>query len=257
MQQIVSWLERLGLAQYAHCFAENGIDYSLLGDLTDPDLEKIGIQSLGHRRRLLRAIAELKDIEKNPPAMARTSDAPTASPSLVSAERRQVHGWPIAVTGKVSDAVNMLASGIAALRSTGVTVWTPMYLAHLARAYAELDQFDDARRCSREAMATIETTKERWCEAEVNRMAGEFARWAERDATRAEAYFDRALAVARGQGAKSWELRAALSLARLWRDQGKGQQARELLAPTYGWFTEGFDTLDLRAAKALLDELAQ
>ena len=78
----------------------------------------------------------------------------------------------------------------------------------------------------------------------------------EPDAARAEAYFERALAVARKQQAKSWELRAALSMARLWRDQGKREEARELLAPVYGWFTEGFDTLDLKEAKALLDTLA-
>jgi predicted ATPase len=76
------------------------------------------------------------------------------------------------------------------------------------------------------------------------------------DVAKAEAHFDRALAVAREQRAKSWELRAAMSLARLWRDQGKSQQARELLAPVYGWFTEGFDTLDLKKAKTLLDTLA-
>jgi len=79
--------------------------------------------------------------------------------------------------------------------------------------------------------------------------------WPEADAAKAEVHFERALAVARGQQAKSWELRAAMSMARLWRDQGKRQQARELLAPIYGWFSEGFDTLDLKEAKALLDEL--
>ena len=78
----------------------------------------------------------------------------------------------------------------------------------------------------------------------------------ERDRAKAEAHFERALTVAREQGAKSWELRAAMSMARLWRDQGKPQQARELLAPVYGWFTEGFETLDLKEAKALLEELA-
>ena len=78
----------------------------------------------------------------------------------------------------------------------------------------------------------------------------------EPDPTKAEAYFERALAIARQQQAKSWELRAAMSRARLWRDEGRSQQARELLAPVYGWFTEGFDTLDLKEAKALLDELA-
>jgi predicted ATPase len=103
----------------------------------------------------------------------------------------------------------------------------------------------------------IETTNERWFEAEVNRIAGEIAfKSPEAGETKAEAYFERALAVAREQQAKSWELRAAMSMGRLWRDQGKPQQARELLAPVYGWFTEGFDTLDLKEAKTLLDELA-
>ena len=88
-------------------------------------------------------------------------------------------------------------------------------------------------------------------------MAGDITlRSPPQDAAQAQAYFERALAVARAQQAKSWELRAATSMARLWRDQGKAQQARDLLAPIYGWFTEGFDTLDLKQAKALLDELA-
>ena len=105
-------------------------------------------------------------------------------------------------------------------------------------------------------MKMVETTKEGVWEAEVNRVAGEIAlKSPEPDAVKAEAYFERALAVARQQQAKSWELRAAMSMARLWRDQGKRDEARELLAPVYGWFTEGFDTLDLKEAKALLDEL--
>jgi predicted ATPase len=103
----------------------------------------------------------------------------------------------------------------------------------------------------------VETTKERICEAEVHRIAGEIAlRRAEPDAAKAQAYFQRALAVAREQQAKSWDLRAVMGMARLWRDQGKRDEARELLAPVYSWFTEGFDTRDLKEAKALLDELA-
>jgi predicted ATPase len=106
-------------------------------------------------------------------------------------------------------------------------------------------------------MAAVETTKERWCEAEINRTAGEIALLSpDRNAAKAEAYFEGALSVARAQQAKSWELRAAMSMARLWRDQGKRDEAREILAPVYGWFTEGFDTLDLKEARALLDELA-
>ena len=112
-------------------------------------------------------------------------------------------------------------------------------------------------RCIGDAMTTVETTKERWCEVEINRMTGEIAFTSPKpDAAKAEAYFERALAFARQQQARSWELRAAISLALLWRDQGKVSEARELLAPVYGWFTEGFDTRDLKEAKALLEELA-
>jgi predicted ATPase len=127
----------------------------------------------------------------------------------------------------------------------------------LAIACAELGQFDNAWRCIEEATSAIEATGETWFAAEVNRIAGEIMLMSpETDATKAQEYFDRALSVARQQRAKSWELRAAMSLARLWRDQGKVQQARELLAPVYGWFTEGFDTRDLKDAKALLEELS-
>jgi predicted ATPase len=130
----------------------------------------------------------------------------------------------------------------------------PQHLTNLARARSELGQFGDAWRFIGEAIKAIEKTKERWWEAEVNRLAGEIAlKSLEPDAAKAEGYFEGALAVAPKQQAKSLELRAALSMARLWRDQGKRDEARELLAPVYGWFTEGFDTLDLKEAKALLD----
>jgi predicted ATPase len=166
-------------------------------------------------------------------------------------------GWVLALTGRASDAVHMISSGITAFQSTGATVWSPVCLSYLAWAYADLGQFTDARRCIAEAMTTMETTKERWCEAEINRVAGEIAlKSPEPDAAKAEAYFERALTVAREQQAKSWELRAGMSMGRLWRDQGKRDAARDLLAPVYGWFTEGFDTLDLKEAKTLLDELA-
>ena len=126
----------------------------------------------------------------------------------------------------------------------------------LAIAHADAGQFDDAWRCIGRAMTAMQATRERWCEAEAHRVAGEIALKSPEPVTAtAQSYFERAVAVARQQQAKSWELRASMSLARLWRDQGKVQQARELLAPVYGWFTEGFDTRDLKEAKALLDEL--
>jgi predicted ATPase len=162
-----------------------------------------------------------------------------------------------ALVAKAPDSAQVIKSAMTAYRSTGHTVFEPMWLSFLARAYAENGQFNDAWRCVSEATSKIEATKERWLEAEVNRVAGEIALLSpEPNVTKAEASFERALSVARQQQAKSWELRAAMSLARLWRDQGKVQQARELLAPVYGWFTEGFDTRDLKEAKALLEELA-
>jgi predicted ATPase len=166
-------------------------------------------------------------------------------------------GSALAFTGRPSDAVEALSSGIAGLRTTGATLHSPHFLPHLARSHAELGQFEKAWRCIGDAMTAVETTKEKWCEAEVHRVAGEIAlKSPDPDAAKAEAYFERALSVARAQQAKSWELRAATSLARLWRDQEKRDEAHDLLAPVYGWFTEGFGTCDLQEAKALLDELA-
>ena len=166
-------------------------------------------------------------------------------------------GRVLALTGEASDAVDQLTSGIVAYRSTGATFSLPISLSFLAKAHADLRQFDDAWRCIDEATLVVERTNQRWLEAEVNCIAGEIAlKSPQRDAAKAQSYFERALAVARHQQAKSWELRAAMSMARLWRDQGKRKEARELLAAIYGWFTEGFDTLDLKEAKALLDELS-
>jgi class 3 adenylate cyclase/predicted ATPase len=166
-------------------------------------------------------------------------------------------GCVYALSGRPSDAIRMITSGLRARQSTGSTMWIPFFLLHLARAHIELGNFEDAWHSIGEAITTVETTKERWCEAEVYRTAGEITlRAPEPETAKAEAYFKRALAVAHAQRAKSWELRAEMSMALLWRDQGKPQQARELLAPVYGWFTEGFDTLDLNGAKTLLDTLA-
>ena len=168
-----------------------------------------------------------------------------------------LQGCVLALTGKAADAIDMINSGIAAFRSVGGTLFEPLFLSYLAGAHANLGQFDEARGRIDEAMDIIETAKERWFEAEANRIAGEIAlKSPKADTAEAEAYFERALSVARQQQSKSWELRAAMSMARLWRDQGKRNEARDLLAPVYGWFTEGFDTLDLKEAKALLDELA-
>ena len=127
----------------------------------------------------------------------------------------------------------------------------------LGKANARLGRLDESWRCIAEATAELEATEERWSEADIHRTAGEIALMSSKpDAAKAQAHFERALEVARAQRARSWELRAAMSLARLRRDQGKRADAHDLLAPLCGWFNEGFETRDLREAKALLEEFA-
>ncbi|HSX77531.1 MAG TPA: hypothetical protein VLQ80_03005, partial [Candidatus Saccharimonadia bacterium] len=136
----------------------------------------------------------------------------------------------------------------------GIELDRPRYLAHLAEAYGEVGQTEEGLTVLAEALAVVDKTGERYWEVEIHRLKGELllALSAEKHAE-AETCFHQALAIARHQQAKSLELRAATSLSRLWQRQGKRAEAYELLAPIYGWFTEGFDTPDLREAKALLD----
>jgi class 3 adenylate cyclase/predicted ATPase len=164
-------------------------------------------------------------------------------------------GYILTLTG-ATNAVEIVTTGIDLWRSAGSTIFTPEHAFMLAIAHADSGQFDDAWRCIGEAMSVMQATKERWCEAEAHRVAGEIALQSpQRDEAKAQAHFEHSRTIARAQQAKSWELRTATSLARLFSDQGKRQTARDLLAPIYDWFTEGFDTSDLRKAKALLGEL--
>jgi len=131
----------------------------------------------------------------------------------------------------------------------------PFYLMLLAETYGNANEPKEGLKQLAEAAEVVETTEERWAEAEMHRLRGTLL-LSMREQAAAESSFYQALTVAKHQNAKFWELRAATSLARLWRDQGKRTEARNLLAPTHGWFTEGFDTPVLQDAKALLDELA-
>jgi predicted ATPase len=175
---------------------------------------------------------------------------------LRKAQAMSHKGCVLALMGQASDAIHTITCGIAAIQAMEATIWMPFYLPCLARAHAELGQFDHAWQRIAEARTMVETTKERWCEADLYRVAGELALMSpQADAAKAEAHFERALGIAREQQAKSWELRAAMSMARLWHGQGKRPLAHDLLAPVYGWFTEGFDTVDLKEAKSLLEQL--
>jgi predicted ATPase len=233
--------------------------------LEDTDRAVKDAREIGHAATLMYALfaALLTQIHCGNYAKA---DAQTNEVVALADEKRALfwrvrglvnQGCVLALTGHALDAIRSLTCGIAAYRSTGSMVWMPIYLSYLARAYAEAGQFDDAWRSIGEATTAVEISKERWCEAEIHRTAGEIVLLSpEPDAAKAEAHFERALAVARARQAKSWELRAAMSIARLWRDRGKRDEARDLLAPVYGWFTQGFDTRDVKKAKALLDALA-
>ena len=146
--------------------------------------------------------------------------------------------------------------GIAAWRATGTAVFVPYFCTLLAEVSAHLGYLEDSLQALVEAHTLVEQHDERWWEAEVYRLRGVvLLRQPGTPQSEAEAWLQRALDVARRQEAKSLELRVAMSLSRLWQQQGKSAEARELLAPLYGWFTEGFDTADLQEAKALLDEL--
>jgi predicted ATPase len=167
-----------------------------------------------------------------------------------------IAGLVMAHTGEMENAAQNIKGALSAMRSIGTTGFIPVYLSYLAWCSAELDRFEDAWSCIEHALTAAESSKQRWWQAETNRIAGEVVlRSPSSDEEKAQAYFKRALSIAREQQTKSWELRAAMSMARLCRDRGRRNEARDLLAPIYGWFTEGFNTRDLKEAKALLDEI--
>jgi predicted ATPase len=145
--------------------------------------------------------------------------------------------------------------GSAALHATGQVGWTPYFAALLARAYEIAGQFEVALTLFDKALQMVEETGERWFAAEPHRQKGQLL-LRQGQPESAEELYRKALSIAEEQQAKLWELRAAASLARLRRDQGRRAEAHDLLAPVYGWFTEGFDTPDLKEAKTLLEQLA-
>jgi predicted ATPase len=167
-----------------------------------------------------------------------------------------LRGWALAMQGQGEEGMAQVHQGIAAWRATGAAVLVPYLCTVLADVCDYLGHTDDGLQALAEAHTLVEQHEERWGEAEIARLQGVLLlRQPGAPQAEAEAWLQRALDVARHQEAKSLELRAAISLSRLWQHQGKRDAARELLAPVYGWFTEGFDTADLQEAKALLEEV--
>jgi predicted ATPase len=160
-------------------------------------------------------------------------------------------GWALAMQGQGDEGIAEIRRGISAWQATGAEIALPYYLSMLTEALGKSGRTEEGLPVLTEALAWVDKHGERYYEAELYRLKGELLRHAEE----AEVCFRQALAVACRQQAKSWELRAATSLARLWQQQGKRAEAHHLLAPIYGWFTEGFDTADLQEGKALLEAL--
>jgi len=163
-------------------------------------------------------------------------------------------GWALTQQGQTREGIEQMQQGLIAHRATGAEISRPYFLALLAEAYGTLREPEAGLMVLTEALTLANTTGDRWYESELYRLKGELLLQQSLDnQADAEHCFQQAIAIAHNQQAKSFELRAATSLARLWQQQGKRQEAHDLLAPVYHWFTEGFDTADLQEAKALLE----
>jgi predicted ATPase len=166
-----------------------------------------------------------------------------------------LQGWAHAAQGQTEESIPQMYQGIAAIRAMGEELGRAYFLGLLAEVLAHMRQAEEGLTILDEALAAVERTGARAQEAELYRLKGVLLLLSADHEAEAEACFRQALVIARHQQAKSLELRAAMSLARLWQGQGKHAEARQLLAPIYNWFTEGFDTADLREAKGLLEAL--
>jgi predicted ATPase len=174
----------------------------------------------------------------------------------ILAQATPQRGWALAASGHGEEGIAQIRQGLAAYQVTGAIRDQPYHLALLAEAYAQAGETTEGLEAVGEALATVAKSAVRWWEAELHRLRGELLlQHAVAPPQEAEACFQQALDIARRQQAKSLELRAVMSLSRLWQLHGKRAEAHELLAPVYAWFTEGFDTADLQEAKALLEVL--
>jgi predicted ATPase len=205
--------------------------------------------------------ASVSQFRRDVPAVHEQAEAAVALSTeqgfpIWAAHGTSMRGWALAMQGQGEEGLAQVRQGVAAMRATGVALFVPYWCTLLANVCAHLGHPEDGLQALAEAHTLVEQQEERWWEAEVHRLRGiVLLRQTGTPLAEAETWLQRALDVARRQEAKSLELRAAMSLARLWQGQGKHADARQLLAPIYNWFTEGFDTADLREAKGLLEAL--
>jgi predicted ATPase len=207
-----------------------------------------------HTARLLQLLGEVTEARAH--AEIFTALAQEQQFTQFLAQGTFLKGWMLAAQGQGEVGLAQMHQGLTAALATGAELVRPFYLALLAEGHGTVGQTDEGLRLLDEALAAVKKGGQHYCEAEIHRLKGELLRQLSSDNTiEAESSFHKALDIAGQQHAKSWELRAATSLAGLWQSQGKRQAAYDLLAPVHGWFTEGFDTVDLKKSQALLDEL--
>jgi predicted ATPase len=252
----------LGWVLWALGYADQALQHlhrarALARDVAHPNtlLYAVFCTAMGHHfRREAREVQEQAEL-----AMALINEQGLASNFLAMATCLQ--GWALAAQGQREAGLAQMRQGLSIHQASGQELQRPWLLGMLAEACTHAGQLDEGLRLVTEALARVQQSGERAWEAELYRLKGELLVQAEggmqQAAVTAEACFHQALDVARRQQAKAFELRAAMSLARLWQHQGKRAEAQELLAPVYGWFTEGFDTADLQEAKALLEALTE
>jgi class 3 adenylate cyclase/tetratricopeptide (TPR) repeat protein len=226
---------------------------------TESEMVLAEARRLGHSFSLTAAIVEICIAEwglRTPEGLLALADELVSLAAeqfrMFEPQGMMFRGWCLTALGQ--DETELIKRSLAAFRATGSSLWVPFFLTLLADAYGMAGKPEEGLACLDEGAGVIEVTHERCTESEMHRIQGKLLLLLRRTSA-AEASLFAGIEIAQRQQARLFELRAATALARLWRDQGKRQQAHDLLAPVYGWFTEGFDTLDLKEAKALLQEL--
>jgi class 3 adenylate cyclase/tetratricopeptide (TPR) repeat protein len=256
---------RPSVDNYAVMLANLAVSLAYLGYIDQARLRMNEALSEAHRLRQAQTLAVvlgcanwIESITRSAEMQGHTEELLALSTehgfSLYLGQAMAFRGSSLTAFGQAQEGLSLLMQGLAAMRATGTVANTSQVIMWLAETHATLGQLGEGLSCLAEAAQIIATTDERFNEAELHRLRGDLLT-ATGDLFAAEQSYHRALAVAARQSAKLLELRAATNLARLWRDQGKCDEARELLAPVYGWFTEGLDAPVLQDAKALLDEL--
>jgi predicted ATPase len=254
-QRVVSlhWLSHalLALGYPEQALARMDEAFAYARELTHPDTMAVALRAGCTLYERLRQSRDAQAMAEALIALATEQGFP-----LWPAMGTVTRGWALADAGRTEEGIGEIRRGLDDYRATGAELWSPYFLVLLAEAHGWAGQAAAGISVLAEAFDRVERGGARWIEPDLHRLKGELLlALPEPDPVEAEARFRRAITVAREQSAKMMDLRSATNLARLWRDQGRRDEARELLAPVYGWFTEGFDTLDLRDAKALLDAL--